>query len=160
MIGKSKIDTFSLNEVFTNQNITTSKGENSIFSKSFIDYCSQVLGLSFIQEEKTGNICFAGNNSDMRDDFKQLFTAEDLINYLNAYLHSDFYRSQNLIHYPKSERTFWSIVALGKKLNLHPSLFIFLSEKIRNQIEQEAKDTDIQIQEFTSKINIIINTEL
>ncbi len=54
----------------------------------------KILGLKFVAGKTSGNLCFADNNNEIRDDFKQVFTSIDLTNYFYAVLHSQPYREQ------------------------------------------------------------------
>lgn len=82
------------------------------------------LGLTFVREPENGNVCFANNNSELRDEFKQVFSSLDLLNYSYAVLHSPTYRKKNRtsleknlqVPYPKDTDVFWGLVKLGKQL--------------------------------------------
>ena len=63
------------------------------------------LGLTFVPDASTslsnpsstgsatgGNLCFANNNDELRDEFKQTFAPIDLLDYIYAVLHSPAYR--------------------------------------------------------------------
>lgn len=83
------------------------------------------LGLSFTPEKETGNLCFANNNDELRDEFKQSFAPIDLLDYIYAVLHSPSYREKYKeflkidfprVPYPNDADTFWQLVHLGSQL--------------------------------------------
>ncbi len=83
------------------------------------------LDIEFISEKTSGNLCFADNNDEIRDDFKQVFTSIDLSNYFYAVLHSQPYREQfeqsaaidfSHIPFPKDAETFWKWVKSGREI--------------------------------------------
>ncbi|MCC7400356.1 MAG: hypothetical protein IT214_02630 [Chitinophagaceae bacterium] len=80
------------------------------------------LGLQFVREKETGNICFVNNNDDLRDEFKQVFLPADLMDYIYAVLCSpgfvgkyDKPSKNNFpeIHYPQNTEVFWKLVKIG-----------------------------------------------
>lgn len=99
--------------------------ENLELSQKFISEFENRIGLEFISEEVIGNLCFANNSDEIRDDFRQVFTPIDLFDYIYAVQHSSGYRKKhpdfqkiNLaeIPYPKYTETFWKLVRLGKEI--------------------------------------------
>ncbi len=84
-----------------------------------------ITGLSFNSEAKTtNNVCFI-NSSDVRDDYKITFSADDIFNYVTALLHSPEINNQKsdghktespAIPYPSDSEMFWKIAGLGKQL--------------------------------------------
>lgn len=52
------------------------------------------LGLTFVVENKNGNVCFANNKDELRDEFKQIFELIDILDYIYAVLHSSIYRGK------------------------------------------------------------------
>lgn len=55
--------------------------ENKI-TEPYILQLEQVLGARYVKDNEEGNLCFANNNAELRDDFKQVFTLKDITNYL------------------------------------------------------------------------------
>jgi hypothetical protein len=53
-------------------------------SEEFIRRLEQKLGLRFAETLPETNTCFANNNAELRDDFKQVFTSQDLQYYLKS----------------------------------------------------------------------------
>lgn len=95
------------------------------FNTEIVHKISNRIGLLFIPEEETGNVCFATNNDEMRDDFKQVFTPTDLLDYIYAVLYSPAYRKKYRellmtdfprVPYPQDDDTFWKLVNIGSTL--------------------------------------------
>ena len=83
------------------------------------------LGLTFADSATGGNLCFANNNDDLRDEFKQTFAPIDLLDYIYAVLHSPSYREKYKeflkidfprVPYPDDADTFWQLVQLGSQI--------------------------------------------
>lgn len=86
---------------------------------------SEKTGLTFIDERENGNVCFANNNEELRDEFKQTFAPIDMLDYIYAVLHSPNYREKYedflkidtpKVPIPKDADSFWQLVTLGEKL--------------------------------------------
>jgi hypothetical protein len=80
------------------------------------------LGLAFISETETsGEVCFA-NEPGLRPEFRQSFTATDLLDYIYAVLHNSNKHGEFLktgiaqIPYPTNTDDFWQLVQTGGKL--------------------------------------------
>jgi predicted helicase len=104
------------------------------------------LGLTFVPEVEYGSVCFANNNDDLRDDFKQTFTLINLLDYIFAVLHSPIYREKykeflviNLprVPYPKDATTFWKLVELGRQIR---EIHLLESPELENYITQYPED--------------------
>lgn len=90
-----------------------------------IKQISNQLGLKHIlKTEVQGNLCFA-NNQEIRPEFKQTFTNEDILNYITAVLHLPIHEAQYKeslktnsckIPYPKDPKTFWELVKIGSEI--------------------------------------------
>ncbi|MCO5230212.1 MAG: hypothetical protein M9958_03550 [Chitinophagales bacterium] len=87
-----------------------------------VEQIAKGLGLLFIPEAETGSVCYATNNSELRNDYKTVFTPLDLLDYIYAVLHSPTYREKYKeflkidfprVPYPKDADTFWKLVKLG-----------------------------------------------
>src|SRR5690606_10471304 len=106
------------------------------------------LGLSFVPEKDRGNLCFANNTSELRDDYKQTFAPIDILDYIYAVLHSPSYREKYKeflkidfprVPYPTDKDTFWKLVALGGEIR---SLHLLESPKVEQYITQYPIDGD------------------
>lgn len=86
----------------------------SIFEKS--------VGLLFLEKTEDGNVCFANNNEDLRDEFKQVFSPGDLLDYVYGILTVAKNSTDGLnnpeIPFPKDAEIFWRHVAIGRTTRL------------------------------------------
>ncbi|WP_316635553.1 type ISP restriction/modification enzyme [uncultured Flavobacterium sp.] len=77
-------------------------------------------GLVFIDEKGTGNVCFI-NNEELRPEFKQNYTAIDLLDFSYAILHSSIYKKDlksdnQKIPIPLDSDVFWRLVQIGSDI--------------------------------------------
>jgi hypothetical protein len=95
------------------------------FNKEIINQISEKLGLTFVPEREEGNVCFAKNNEELRDEFKSVFAPIDLLDYIYAVLHSPAYREKYKeflkidfprVPYPTNAAKFWQLVKLGDEI--------------------------------------------
>ena len=92
---------------------------------TIVNKIAQKLGLTFVPEKENGNLCFANNNSELRDEFKQVFAHINILDYIYAVLHSPTYREKYKeflkidfprVPYPTNTTTFWQLVNWGTQL--------------------------------------------
>lgn len=97
------------------------------FNPQIVSQIEKSLELSFINDNEPHRVCFASQNTELQDAYKQVFSAVDLLDYLYASLISDQQSTekiqlQNLalapIPYPTDNLTFWRLVASGRKYRL------------------------------------------
>ena len=69
----------------------------------------QHLGLLFEKESGPGNLCFANENAELRNEFKRVFTPQDLQYYLRANPDGEL---------PEDTDQFWRAVDRGKRISL------------------------------------------
>ena len=119
---------------FLNEYYATLKTTNSIinsngkfeFTPETFHKIADVLALTFNNEkENESNVCFA-IDKDLRYDFKDSFSAEDVLNCLYAVLNLEVENSTiDLISIKKivesdnkstSQKLFWELVGIGRKL--------------------------------------------
>lgn len=119
---------------FLNEYYATLKTSNSIinssgkfeFTPETFHKIADVLALTFNNEnENESNVCFA-NNKDLRYEFKDSFSAEDVLNCLYAVLNLEVENStidliaiQKIVksnQKPEIQKTFWELVEIGKKV--------------------------------------------
>ena len=90
-----------------------------------VEEFAKKIGLDFVPKKENGNVCFANNNDELRDDFKQVFNTIDFLNYIYAVSFSTiskekFQKSFSTdflkIPFPKVSNDFWKLVKLGKGL--------------------------------------------
>lgn len=98
---------FTLNDVFRKSDYQQIN-LNTDLLKQLADY----LGLLFINEQESGNVCFA-NDVEVRPEFKQSIRLIDLLDYIYAFLHSSFYKKSQKIIMPSDTGFFWKMVQIG-----------------------------------------------
>ena len=90
-----------------------------------IDEFAKKIGLDFVPIKENGNVCFANNNDELRDDFKQVFSTIGYIDYIYAVSFSAIYKEKFQksfstdfpeIPFPKGSNDFWKLVKLGKEM--------------------------------------------
>ena len=64
---------------------------NDLVPTSLPDLNHEIIGefakkidLDFVPKKENGNVCFANNNDELRDDFKQVFSTKDFLDYIYA----------------------------------------------------------------------------
>ncbi|WP_367914855.1 hypothetical protein [Leadbetterella sp. DM7] len=82
---------------------------NKYTPEHLIRHLEQKLGLLYEEEPGPNNLCFANENADLRNEFKRIFTPEDLRYYSLA---------SPSVPLPLSTDEFWERVATGKRLTL------------------------------------------
>ena len=99
----------------------------SQFNQQLVSQIEKSLGLSFINDNEPHRVCFANQNAELQDAYKQVFRAVDLLDYLYASLISDQQRAEKIqlqnpalapIPSPTDNLTFWRLVATGRKYRL------------------------------------------
>jgi len=85
------------------------------------------LGLSFIAQQEDGRVCFANQNNELQDAYKQVFTALDLLDYVYALLSTNQSSNQEIdlqtsglpdLPYPTEPLLFWKQVKIGQQYRL------------------------------------------
>ena len=76
------------------------------FNPIILTQFEKQLGLSFMPYQEEGQVCFANQNKDLQDAYKQVFYPADLLAYIHAFATSD----TDLIPYPTDPLQFWNIV--------------------------------------------------
>lgn len=82
------------------------------FSNEIIREIEVGIGISFVEESYSdGEVCFA-NSSEVRSEFRQSFSARDILNYIRAILFNrkEVETSSLKIPYPKDVFDFWRLV--------------------------------------------------
>ncbi|MCH7314210.1 hypothetical protein [Acinetobacter sp. ANC 3882] len=78
------------------------------------------LGLSFNEQDQPHRVCFANQNAELQDAYKQVFTALDLLDYVYAVLAAEKGKidlldpKQHPIPYPTDNLQFWTLVKIGQ----------------------------------------------
>lgn len=103
----------------SNQKDTTTIQTEQILElhRKIISDLEEILKLQFVQQLEKGNVCFAQHNSELQDDFKQIFTQKNILDYFYAKINSsDFQETELKKYYPKTTTEFWNQVRVGEKL--------------------------------------------
>ncbi|MFB9109845.1 hypothetical protein [Flavobacterium gyeonganense] len=66
----------------------------------------------FSSEKEAGNVCFA-NSIELRPEFRQNFTAVELLDYVYAFAHSSFYKKSKKITMTSEADIFWKMVKIA-----------------------------------------------
>ncbi len=104
--------TFSINlDNFELQRMTLPS--NYIIPDSFIRQLEKRLAATFLKDPEEGNLCFANNNAEIRDDFKQVFTLRDVGDYFASLDDNTVLNPPPL---PKTAAEFWAKVQKGKNI--------------------------------------------
>lgn len=86
---------------------------------------SRKLNLQWSEKTPRGNLCFATNNQDLRDEFKQVLTSSDVMYYLMGWSNKQYTEINQLdlktVPLPDNASSFWSLVNKGKELSRHIS---------------------------------------
>ncbi|KAF2517616.1 hypothetical protein EYY60_00360 [Flavobacterium zhairuonense] len=82
-----------------------------------VNLISKHVGLLFLNEKETENVCFA-NNTELRTEFRQSFRILDLLDFIYAILHSSIYETgvENVKQknpMPHDSDLFWKMVQIG-----------------------------------------------
>lgn len=89
------------------------------FNNKIIADFEKILQLQCIEKTTPENVCFATQNSELQDDFKQVFSKKDVLDYFYAVISSPEYQQSQLEeNYPKNTNEFWNLVRLGEKLRV------------------------------------------
>ena len=80
-------------------------------NRDIVTQFEQQLGLSFIEQEQTGRVCFANQNKDLQDAYKQVFYTADLLAYVQAFSTAE----TDHIPYPTDPLQFWKIVKIQQQ---------------------------------------------
>ena len=100
---------FTLNSLFQ---------ETSELNSELLKSITNRYGLLFLDKKETGNVCFA-NSEELRLEYKQSFTAFDLLDLCYAVLHSSLYNKDlenniQKIPLPLDSNVFWKLIQIGR----------------------------------------------
>ncbi|EPF76050.1 hypothetical protein GCM10025882_04530 [Acinetobacter gyllenbergii] len=97
------------------------------FNQQLVSQIEKLLGLSFLNDNEPHRVCFANQNIELQDAYKQVFSPVDLLDYLYASLIADQQSAEKIqldhpalapIPYPTDNLTFWKMVATGRQYRL------------------------------------------
>ncbi|PXY47028.1 hypothetical protein [Flavobacterium hydrophilum] len=100
---------------FTIETLFDQSAESVILNSEIVQLFTDCLSLLFSSEKETGNICFA-NSSELRPEFRQTFTAIELLDYVYAFAYSSFYKEFQKIAITSEADVFWKLVKIGAGL--------------------------------------------
>lgn len=91
--------------------------ETSELNSELLKSITNRYGLLFLDKKETGNVCFA-NNEELRLEYKQSFTAFDLLDLCYAVLNSSLYNKDlenniQKIPLPMDSNVFWKLIQIG-----------------------------------------------
>lgn len=94
--------------------------ETSELNSELLRSIANRYGLLFLDKKETGNVCFA-NSEELRSEYKQSFTAFDLLDLCYAVLHSSLYNKDlendiQKIPLPVDSNVFWKLIQIGNTL--------------------------------------------
>ena len=130
------------------QSIEHSEGRTPNLNPKIVNQIAEKSGLIFTPKQVNGNLCFANNNAELQDEYKQEFVPIDILDYIYAVLHSPNYREKYKeflkidfprVPYPKDTATFWQLVKLGGELR---QIHLLESPKVEQYITQYPIDGD------------------
>lgn len=104
-------------DYFTVEDLFQETSEEIKLNIETINLISKHVGLLFLNEKDTENVCFA-NNPELRTEFRQSFRILDLLDFIYAILHSSICENclENLKQkypIPDNADLFWKIVQIG-----------------------------------------------
>lgn len=79
--------------------------------KIFADH----VGLLFLEEKESGNVCFA-NSEEVRPEYRQSFKVIDFLDYVYAFMHSTEYKESRKVIVSSEAALFWKLVKMGLDL--------------------------------------------
>lgn len=98
---------FTLTEIFQKSNSKT-----TIINKDVLEMFSNHLDLLFLEEQESGNVCFA-NSDEVRSEYKQSFKLIDVLDYIYAFGHSTAFKESQKVIVPSEKDLFWKLVKIG-----------------------------------------------
>ncbi|MFC4477823.1 hypothetical protein [Flavobacterium chungangensis] len=84
-------------------------------NKDVVKYFANHLGLLFLEEQESGNVCFA-NSEEVRAEYKQSFKLIDVLDYIYAFGHSTAFKESQKVIVPSEKDLFWKLVKIGLSL--------------------------------------------
>ncbi|MDQ8013232.1 MAG: hypothetical protein REI96_12335 [Flavobacterium nitrogenifigens] len=93
----------------------TPASEIIIVNNDVIKIFADHLGLLFLEEKESGNVCFA-NSEEVRPEYRQSFRLIDFLDYIYAFMHSSVYKESKIIMISSETALFWKLVKMGSDL--------------------------------------------
>ncbi|MGE8340007.1 hypothetical protein BSF41_25690 [Flavobacterium sp. ACN2] len=101
---------FTLTEIFQKSN-----SKKTIINKDILKRFSNHLGLLFLEEQESGNVCFA-NSDEVRSEYKQSFKLINMLDYIYAFGHSTAFKESQKIIITSETDLFWKLAKIGSSL--------------------------------------------
>ena len=129
------------------------------FNHESIVAFSKKINLDFVLKKENGNVCFANNNDELRDDFKQVFDTTDFLNYIYAVSFTAIFKEKfqkffttdfPKIPFPKVDDDFWKLVKLGREMR---EINLLESPCLGGNIAQFPVDGNNMVHNLRFKIN-------
>lgn len=92
-----------------------STSEIIIVNNDAIKIFADHLGLLFLEEKESGNICFS-NSEEVRSEYRQSFKLIDFLDYVYAFMHFTVYKESKIIMISSETTLFWKLVKMGSDL--------------------------------------------
>ncbi|MNE73415.1 hypothetical protein D3C80_1694260 [compost metagenome] len=92
-----------------------STSEIIIVNNDTIKIFADHVGLLFLEEKESGNVCFA-NSEEMRPEYRQSFKLIDFLDYVYAFMHSTEYKESRKVIVSSEAALFWKLVKIGLDL--------------------------------------------
>ncbi|WP_286966420.1 hypothetical protein, partial [Flavobacterium sp. UBA4854] len=89
--------------------------ESTTVNTEVIKMFSDHLGLFFIGDQESENVCFA-NSIEVRPEYRQSFRLIDLLDYIYAFAHSYVFKESQKIMLTSETDSFWKLVKIGSRL--------------------------------------------
>jgi hypothetical protein len=124
-------------------------GREPTLSLEVVKQITRKFGLRFVSENRIGNLCFASNNEELRDEYVQDFSPSDILDYLYAVLHGSKYRKENneslkRIPFPTCLSGFRTLILLGRQLRQIQYQEIVVASVDAERLKKEIDKVEIE----------------
>lgn len=89
--------------------------ERILLNNKLVKLFADRLGLLFLEEKESGNVCFA-NSEEVRPEYRQSLRLIDFLDYIYAFMHSSVYKESEEIIFTSEATLFWKLVKIGSDL--------------------------------------------
>mgnify|MGYP003583495161 CR=1 FL=1 len=110
-----KIQQSSPDASFIIDDLFQETSEIIFINKDVVKYFANHLGLLFLEEQESGNVCFA-NSDEVRSEYKQSFKLIDVLDYIYAFGHSTAFKESQKVILSSETVFFWKLVKIGLSL--------------------------------------------
>ncbi|WP_281631865.1 hypothetical protein [Flavobacterium luteolum] len=106
----------SATSFFMLDDVLQKTSERILLNNEALKLFANRLGLLFLEEKESGNVCFA-NSEEVRPEYRQSFRLIDFLDYIYAFMHSMVYKETKKIIILSESVIFWKLVKIGSDLN-------------------------------------------